>query len=1111
MVTTPLNLEVATGGRVRSPWVDPLDALLGESAAVAGVRDTVRSLLARLARARRAPPILILGETGTGKGLLAQAIHRSSARAAGPFVDVNCAAIPETLLEAELFGFERGAFTDAREAKAGLLEAAHRGTLLLDEVGLLAEPIQRKLLTALAERSVRRLGSTRAVPVDVWLLAATNTDLEAAVRARRFREDLFHRLAALVLRLPPLRERGSDVVLIAEHLLRKACVEAGVPPKTLGPDAGPALRAHRWPGNVRELDNAIQRVVALSDAAVVTAADLALPPGPPAGAPAAARATAGALDDAAQVRQALEAVGWNISHAASRLGLSRNTLRHRIEKYGLRAGLRPPAAARAPHNLVEQLTSFIGRETEIAQAHRLLAVARLVSLTGPGGAGKTRLALEVARASLDRHPDGVWLVELGPITEPTLVAEAVAAALTLNDTPAAPLLERLAGAVQDRRMLLVLDGCEHLLDAAASLAESLLRAGQGLRVLATSREPLGVGGEVTLRVPPLALPAPDRLPPVEELAGHEAIRLFVDRARTARLDFALTDRNALAVAQICYRLDGLPLAIELAASRVKVLPVEQINARLHDRFRLLASRRASSTPRHHTLRAAMDWSHDLLSPAERVLLHRLAVFNGSFSLEAAEAICPGPGLDPGAVLDLLSHLVDRSMVNVQPEGGAARFRLLETVRVYALEKLEEAGEREAFGRRHQDWYLELAERARTEFEGEIAGGASADWVDRLESDYDNLRAALAWRGGGERASERSLRLAAALWRFWAVGGRRDEGRAWLEALLASEEPAAPAVRARALAGLAILLRTQGSYDRARGLQEEALTLRRAVGDEPGVAASLSSLGNLAHDIGNFADAAAHHEQALAFYRERGNAFDVATALNNLGRAVRFQGDHTRAASLLEESLRHFRRLGHAWGIARALHSLGDLARRLGQEARARECYEESLALRRAARHRQGIAVCLSSLSDLARQRGDLETAAALGEEALDICQELGDRRGLAVSLTSLALLARRRGDIGRARALAVEAGRIRCALGDRAGMVASLETLATVALAGGETGRAARLLGAADRLREEIGAPPDEYERDVAAARAVVGPALGGPDWQAGRTMSCEALLDAAP
>jgi len=1101
----------------------------------------VRRLLDR--QGRRPTPILIVGETGTGKTLLARALHRASLRQSAPFVEVNCAAIPDTLLEAELFGFEQGAFTDARRAKPGLVQTAHHGTLLLDEVGLLPPPLQAKLLTVLEERRVRRLGGTRDEPVDLWLMAATNADLAAALQAGRFRADLYHRLAVVTIRVPPLRERGDDVLLLAEHLLAQTCAQAGQPPRALTPEARTAIRAYGWPGNVRELANVLERVTMLSDAPRVTAAQLGLPA--PGAAPAAGEATPPAeptaerstrrpgrgplVLDRTQLVEALHETGWNLSRAAARLGIARNTLRTWMEKHRVAPATGDPApvaGADAPHaadrssrrsdNLPRSLTSFVGREGEMATVQDLLARTRLLTLTGAGGSGKTRLAVETAAGVAADYPDGVWLVELGALTDPALVPHTVAAAVGVHEEAGIPLLDTLTAALRQSRLLLLLDNCEHLLVACAHLTAVLLQTCAHLRVLATSREPLDVPGEVAWRVPPLSLPAPEQLPAAHELMRYEAIHLFVERARAAQPGFALTDRNALAVAQVCFRLDGIPLAIELAAARLDVLTVEQINGRLHDRFGLLAGGRRTWLPRQQTLRATMDWSHELLSGDERILLRRLAVFTGVFSLAAAEAVGGGPDVAAEAVLDLLAALIRKSLVIADVSDEAGEYRLLETVRAYALEKLRESGEEAAQQARHRDWYVAFAERAERMFEAASEAPQQARWLDRLEAEYDNLRAALALRDPAPAAAETRLRLGAALWRFWEVRGRQAEGRAWLEAILA-ESPATPsAAWANALNGAGNLARNQGDHAQATAHHEAALAVRRALGDARGVAASLNNLGVVAHDQGDFARAVEFLEQALPIWSEAGSAFGMALSLNNLGRAVRFQGDYARATALGEQSLGIFRDLGHTWGIARALNSLGDVARYTGATERAVALYEESLRLRREVGDKQGIAVTANNLGDLARDLGHLERATLLCEESLALRRDLGDGRGVAIVQASLGLIARDRGDYPRAAALLGQSLATRRALDDRSGLAWSLEALGSLAAAQGAATRAARLLGAAEALREAIGAPLPPAARPPAEEalrriRSALDEEAVAAAWGAGRAMGLpQALAEAS-
>ena len=1104
--------------------VDILAELIGESPAMAGILQTLQRLLAAQTRARRPPPVLLLGETGVGKSLLARALHRaSSPRAEATFVDVNCAAIPTALLEAELFGFERGAFTDARQAKPGLFEEADGGTLFLDEVGLLPPESQAKLLKVLEEGAVRRLGATRGQPVDVWIIAATSEELESAARDRRFRSDLYHRLAVVTVHLPALRQRPDDILRLGERFLREACAGTGLPPKTLTAEAQAALRAYAWPGNVRELKNVITRAVLLTEASEVSRAALQLPPAaaPVKAAPHRTDETAkpelpevGAPSEVppARLAQVLRDTGWNVSRAAARLGLSRSQLRYRIDKHGL-APERPAAPADPaiaigtppagpPVALPFPVTSLIGREQELRDIVRLLDVHRVVTLTGTGGVGKTRLALTAGGQLRGLCPDGVWFVELASVVDGALVAQAVASALGLPEEASRPPREILAAALAGRQALLILDNCEHVVGACAELAETLLRVCPQLRVLATSRERLNIPGEVTFQVPPLALPHELERSP-ERLARSEAVRLFVERARLVAPDFALTPENAPSVAEVCRRLDGLPLAIELAAARVRLLRVEQIVARLNDRFHLLTGGSRTTLPRHQTLRAALDWSHDLLSPPEQMLLRRLSVFAGGFTLEAVEGICTGPGVAAAQALDVLAQLVDKSMVIVEtdPVASVARYRLLETIREYCHEQASAAGEVAQLRTRHRAWFLALAEEAQRRGQG----AEQVEWLDRLETEYDNLKAALSWRDQDSASHVFRLRLGAALWRFWEVRGLIREGRDWLESILADTGHDAPGARARALNGAGNLARDLGDYERAAEHHAEALRLRREVGDTLGIAASLNNLGAVAHDRARYASAEACFSEALPTWREASDQEGLALSLNNLGRTRRFQGDYEQAAALGHESLGLFRAIDHAWGIARALNSLANTAHYQGDVAGARPLYEESLRLRRLVGDRSGIAVSLNSLALLRGLAGEVEAARELANEALALRRDLGDRRGIGGSLLTLGSLALWGGRLDEARHLARESLGIRSTLGDRLGIACCLEVLGEEASARAQPARAARLLEAADAERASINAPPPPLDRE---RRERVLAALGNNRSEgAGKVAGLEALI----
>jgi predicted ATPase len=646
----------------------------------------------------------------------------------------------------------------------------------------------------------------------------------------------------------------------------------------------------------------------------------------------------------------------------------------------------------AANNLPVQLTSFIGREREMAEVKGLLSTARLVTLTGPGGSGKTRLALEVAGELLAEYADGVWWVEHDALQDSALVPQAVATVLGVREEPGRSLTETLTDYLQPRQVLLVLDNCEHLVEACATLADTLLRSCPNLSILATSQEVLRLSGGREFPVPPLALPDPDEALPVEVLSQYEAVELFIQRAQAARPNFVLDQTNASAVTDICVRLDGLPLAIELAAARIKLLSPQAILARLEDRFKLLRGGARDLPARQRALRATIDWSHDLLDEDEQTLFRRLAVFIGGRTLEGVEAVCSGIEEDDRLaplqidVLDGLASLVDKSLIQ-QEEGvdGEPRFTMLVTIHQYAAERLEESGEAEALRRRHAEYFLALAEEA----EPELTGPEQAAWLERLEEEHDNLRAALRWAEESGEA-ETGLRLGGALWRFWDVRGHYSEGRERLAALLAlSGASGRMAARAKALNGAGNLAWSQSDYAAARSLHEEGLTIRRELGDKR----------------------------------------DIALSLNSLGIVARRQGDYAAARSLLEKSLAIERELGNKRGIAMSLNNLGLVAASQDDYAAARSFYEESLTIRRELGDKQGIANSLGNLGEVARDQGDYTAARSLHEESLAICRELGDKLGIAYLLEGFVALAAAQGQPGRALRLAGAAAALREAIG----------------------------------------------------------------------------------
>jgi non-specific serine/threonine protein kinase len=748
------------------------------------------------------------------------------------------------------------------------------------------------------------------------------------------------------------------------------------------------------------------------------------------------------------------------------------------EELRLKTPLTPPLAPSAPsfphprrHNLPVPLTSFIGRVREQAEVQRLLSTTRLLTLTGAGGCGKSRLALAVATDRVEDYADGAWLVELAALADPLLLPQAVATTLDVREEPQHPLIATLTNALQSRVLLLVLDNCEHLIDACAHLVHTLLNACPHLQILATSREALGLVGETVWRVPSLSLPDPQHLLSVERLAESEATQLFVERARAALPTFALTAENAAAVAQVCQRLDGMPLAIELAAARVKLLTVQQIAARLDDCFKLLATGGRTIVSRHQTLRAAIDWSYDLLSEQERLLFRRLAVFEGGFTLEATEGICAGRGIAPDEILELLSHLVDKSLVvvSMQPQGREARYRLLETIRQYGRNKLLASGEAEIIRQQHAAYYLALAEQARPKLQEQ----EQLAWLERLEVEHDNLRAALRWGRAEAQTTETGLRLAGALWVFWYLHGHWSEGRGWLEdMLIQSQGSGHTQARATALLNAGALADYQGDYGQARLLIEESLTMYRELGDKVGSAWSLYYLGHLASEQG-------HYEQAVA---------------------------------LLGDSVMLFRQSPDKWGAALSLCILGWVTWYLGDYQVAAIFCQESLALSRELGNPRGVAWALSCLSGVAISQGDPGQAIAHGEESLALFQQLGIKDGIAWSLYTLGYVALFQGHDGRAASCFVDSLVLRREMGDKVRIAHCLAGLAGVAGAQGQAAPAARLFGAAAALLDAIGAPLNPigravYDRNLVAVRASMDEAAFEAAWAEGQAMSQEQAI----
>jgi predicted ATPase/DNA-binding SARP family transcriptional activator len=728
---------------------------------------------------------------------------------------------------------------------------------------------------------------------------------------------------------------------------------------------------------------------------------------------------------------------------------------------------RPPLDLRSTGrtNLPLPLTSFVGRAAEIAALRDRILNHRQLTLTGPGGVGKTRLALEVAARVLQEFPDGVWLADLSALADPALVPQAVCSVLSIREDGGRSLAAAVGDYFLARHALLLLDNCEHVAAACARLTEDVLRRCSDLHVLATSREVLGLHGEAVYRLSPLSVPDVRHPPAAGDLMTYEGVRLFVDRAGLSRPGFGLTEENAPLVARICGHLDGIPLAIELAAARLKALPVEAIAARLDRRLRLLTGGTRTALSRHQTLRAALDWSYDLLSEPERALLRRLCVFAGGFTLDAAQAVGAGEGADDMDVLQVLGSLVDKSMIVLEHQEGAARYRLLETMREYVRAKLVEGGEADAAWRAHAEWFLRLAVAA----EPELRGANQAAWLDRLEAEHDNLRTALGWWLSQED-DDAGPHMAAALSGYWHARGYLSEGREWLARARGRGGPAIPSYQ-MVLTGAAQLAFAQDDFEQAAALMEEAVRLARAGGDSQALMLSLAWAGHATWHRDDRARARALCEESEALRPSVGGTWAAAAALAEIATVALHEGDAARGVPLLEDSLRLFRRAGDSAGIAQCLYQLGVQASDQEDYPRAAALMEEALGLQRQLGRKPAVAASLGRLGRIALLRGQYREAVSLLEAGAALAAELGKTWDAAYRKGSLGLAVLALGDIPRAAALFEESLAVHKSAGDKAGMGESLLGLGIVARCRGEWTRARGWLEESLALLRESGSP----------------------------------------
>ena len=731
------------------------------------------------------------------------------------------------------------------------------------------------------------------------------------------------------------------------------------------------------------------------------------------------------------------------------------------------------------HNLPAPVTSFIGREAEMAAVKEALTAHRLVTLTGSGGAGKSRLSLQVGLECLHNFPDGIWLIELAPVTDPAFIVQTMLSTFNLREDRHRTALEVLIDHLHDKSLLLVLDNCEHLIEACAHTSATLLQACPALRILASSREALGITGEFAYRVPSLRAPNPEKLPALDELEKTDAIRLFIERAATAKPGFTLTNLNAFSLAQICYRLDGIPLAIELAASRVKVLSPDQIAARLDDRFRLLTGGSRTALPRQQTLRAMIDWSYSLLSEQEKTLFRRLAVFAGGWTLEAAESVCgeEKSGMD---VLDLLTRLVDKSLVAMEEGPDEIRYHRLETIRQYSREKFFESDEVEAIRDRHLQYFVRFADSV----DQNLKSGDQLLWQSRMSAEQDNLRAALEW--GLIRHPDGALRIAGASNLFWTAGGFSAEGFRWTKQALEAVERAP--------------------------LANEVTGEQRLVAR----AKALCSLTRLYLSLGDNASAKLAAQESVALYRQSWDRHGLAFALVVLAYPLEFLGERQQAEAALQESYSIGQAEGDTYIICRSLNRLGHVIVDLYQDLDLAQHYvEESLRLAREARLRSQEAQAAEILGFIALHRPDHEAARSYLKESARLYQEIGAPFNVILEKSNLAHLERKLGNHVEALKYYRETIRAFRDMGQTGAVSHQLECFGFIALAQAQDQRALQLFAAANALRERSNTAmtPDEqayFDEHLEELRERVNLPEFDSIWSKGHAMKMEEAIELA-
>jgi len=714
-------------------------------------------------------------------------------------------------------------------------------------------------------------------------------------------------------------------------------------------------------------------------------------------------------------------------------------------------------------NLPVQMTNFIGRENEIKKAKELLSKTKLLSLVGTGGTGKTRLSLQVAAEMINDFKDGVWFIELASLSEPLYIIDEIAIIFNLPEDGKRKTIDIILDYLKEKEALLILDNCEHLIKECAKISDTLLRHCPKLKILSTSRESFHITGEKVYHVPSLSLPDRKENLSAESLFQYESIRLFSERASSVKHDFVLNDSNANSVAELCRKLDGIPLAIELASARIKNLPVEKILVKLKDRFDLLTRGSRSSLPRQQTLRALIDWSYDLLSHNEKIFLQRLSVFAGGWTLEAAEEVCADDKITESEILDLLANLVEKSLVKVNEMENSFRYNMLETIRHYGDEKLIESKEKSKILKKHFDFFLKLTE----ESEIKLKGIAAKQWIEKLDIEIDNIRESLKW--SSENEVESALRMAVALGEFWDVRGYFVEGFEFLSNNLEKANNVEKNLKAKILFWEGFFLHYHGKYVESKKLLHQSLDLFRETKDNIGIANSLNNLGSNELYERDYEKAKKFYDESLSIFREMENKHGIARCLNNLGIIPLREKDYESSRKFFEESLVISREINNITHITSSLGNLGLIEYLTGNFERAKKIMEECLALDYELGNKSRIARSLQLMGIIAFAEKDYAEAQKFQEESLPLAKELGDKRLILVSLQSLGEIAAVKKNFPIAQKIFRECVTISNELGDKNAILQCLEGLANCFLELGKIERACRLFASIKSLNESLG------------------------------------------